>query len=318
MPTRTTSPWYTLTMMTRHTHGDLVWVDVAHPTPDEIRSLMEEFSLDPLIADELIVPSVRNRVDARNDYFYVVLHFPALKHFHAVAGRPVELDFIVGRKWIITTRYDDADPLHQFSTLFEVDTVLDKKNMGEHAGFIFFYMLSELYKSLYDELGHINNRLDLAEEHVFEGYEREMVIELSNISRDLLNYAQALNAHGMMLHSLEAPGVALFGYTYARNIRSVVGEYERLADALNTNRAALDELRKTNDSLLTTKQNEIMKIFTIMAFVTFPLTLFASLFGMNTDTTPILGHPNDFWIIIGIMLSAATVFFAYFKYKHWL
>jgi Mg2+ and Co2+ transporter CorA len=55
-----------------------------------------------------------------------------------------------------------------------------------------------------------------------------------------------------------------------------------------------------------------------MAFVTFPLTLFASLFGMNTEMTPIIGHPADFWIIVGIMLSAAITFFAYFKYKRWL
>jgi magnesium transporter len=305
-------------MITRHSHGELLWIDLVRPTPDEVRGLMTEFSLDPLIADELIIPSARNRVDARDAYFYVVLHFPGFKHLHTVAGRPVELDFIVGKKWIITTRYDDADPLHQFSTLFEVDTILDKKNMGEHAGFIFYYMLSELYKNLNDELGHISDRLDAAEEHIFEGYEREMVIELSRISRDLLNYAQAHPSHESMLRSLEAPGVALFGYEYARHIRNVTGDYERLAGELATNKAALYELRKTNDSLLTTKQNETMKLFTIMAFVTFPLTLFTSTFGMNTIATPILGHPWDFWIIMGIMVSVAVMFFAYFKYKKWL
>ncbi len=55
-----------------------------------------------------------------------------------------------------------------------------------------------------------------------------------------------------------------------------------------------------------------------MAFVTFPLSLFASIFGMNTVATPILGHRLDFWIIVGFMLSAAVVFFSYFKYKKWL
>lgn len=305
-------------MICRRTHGDLVWIDAVSPTPEEVRQLMEEYALDPLIADELMVPSVRNRVDARDDYFYVVLHFPAFKHHHNLAGTSVELDFIVGKKWIITTRYNEADPLHQFSTLFEVDTVLDKKNMSEHAGFIFYYMLSELYKSLNDEIAHLNNRIDTAEEHVFEGYEKEMVLELSQISRDLLNYGQALNTHGVMLRSVEAPGVALFGYTYARNVRNIVGDYERLANALETNRAALTELRQTNDSLLTTKQNETMKMFTIMAFITLPLTLLTSLFGMNTNSAPFVEHPWGFWIITGMMLALATSCFAFFKYKNWL
>ncbi len=305
-------------MMNRYTHGDVVWVDLVSPTQDEIRSLMDEFSIDPMIADELLMPSVRNRVDARDDYFYTVLHFPTFKHIHAVDTVSLELDFIVGKNWIITTRYVEIDPLHQFSKLFEMETILDRKNIGEHAGFVFYYMLTEIYKTLYDELSHVSSRLDGVEERIFNGYEKEMVRELSVISRDILNYSQALNNHGTMLNSLETPGVALFGYEYARNMRSVVGEYTRLASAIKSNKESLVELRETNNSLLSTKQNEITKIFTILAFVTFPLSLFASIFGMNTIATPIIGNKWDFWIIIGVMFSAAISFFAYFKHKRWL
>lgn len=305
-------------MITRHEHGDVVWIDVVSPTHEEVRGLMQEFSLDPLIADELLAPSVRSRVDAREDYFYMVLHVPAFKHLHEIAGTALELDFIVGRQWIITTRYDTIDPLHDFSRLFEMETLLDRKNMSEHAGYVFYYMLNELYRVLFDELTHIGTKLDAAEERVFQGYEKEMVVELSNISRDLLNYTQALDNHSMILRSIETPGVALFGYEYARALRSVLGEYERLADTIKSHRASLYELRKTNDSLLSTKQNETMKILTIMAFVTFPLTLFTSMFGMNTVATPVLGHPLDFWIIVGVMLAVTVAFFFYFKWKKWL
>ena len=61
-----------------------------------------------------------------------------------------------------------------------------------------------------------------------------------------------------------------------------------------------------------------MKILTIMAFVTFPLSLFASLFGMNTLTLPLTGYRGDFFVIIGIMTLATFGFFAYFKYKRWM
>ncbi|KKS30451.1 MAG: Mg2 transporter protein CorA family protein [Parcubacteria group bacterium GW2011_GWA2_43_11] len=305
-------------MLTRQTHDEITWIDLVSPTHDEIRVLMEEFSLDPLLADELLTPSLRNRVDARDDYFYVVLHFPTFKHLHMVSSTSLELDFIVGKNWIITTRYVEIDPLHQFSRIFEMETMLDRRNMGKHTGYVFYYMLSELYKMLFDELTNIGMRLDAAEDRIFEGYEKEMVLELSNISRDLLNYSQALDNHDTMLQSLETPGVALFGYEYARNIRSITGEYARLASAIKSNRESLAELRETNNSLLGTKQNEIMKIFTIMAFVTFPLSLFAAIFGMNTTVTPIIGHKWDFWIIIGIMVAGAFTFFSYFKYKKWI
>ena len=61
-----------------------------------------------------------------------------------------------------------------------------------------------------------------------------------------------------------------------------------------------------------------MKVLTIMAFITFPLSVIASIFGMNTKTLPIVGVPHDFWIIMGIMVFATIMFFALFKYKKWL
>ena len=70
--------------------------------------------------------------------------------------------------------------------------------------------------------------------------------------------------------------------------------------------------------MLTTKQNETIKTLTIMAFITFPLTLFSSMFGMNTEGTPIIGHQYDFWIIIAVMCTVAVFFFAFFKYKKWM
>jgi magnesium transporter len=306
-------------MLTRHQHGSVTWIDTESPTHEEIRALMEEFRIDPLIADELSAPSLRSKVDARHDHFYTVLHFPALtSEKHRVDGRAIELDFIVGKDWIITTRYGILDPLHRFSQVFEVDTVLNKQNMGEHAGFVFFYMLSDIYRYLSDELAHTGIRLDSVEEQIFDGFEREMVEELSFISRDLLNYSEALANHGSVLRSLEQPSVTLFGYQYALHMRRIVGDYELLAATVVNHRESLVELRRTNDSLLTTKQNEIMKLFTILAFVTFPLTLFSSLFGMNTQVTPIIGSENDFWVIVGIMATITIGFFLFFKYKNWL
>jgi magnesium transporter len=81
---------------------------------------------------------------------------------------------------------------------------------------------------------------------------------------------------------------------------------------------SLSELRETNNSLLSTKQNEVMKIFTILAFVTFPLSLVASIFGMNTKYIPIVGHQYDFWIVMGMMTFATILMFIYFKYKRWI
>jgi Mg2+ and Co2+ transporter CorA len=173
-------------MIHRHTKGTFRWVDLESPTTEEVRELMDEFSLDPQTAEDLLSPTLRPHVDSSEGYFYLVLHFPALKHSHT-QSQDQEIDFIVGKDWIVTTRYDTIDPLNTFSKEFEVGSLLGKTVSWDHAGHLFYFMLSRIYAAIGDELEHLDDRLESAELNIFEGKEKEMVIELSRIGRDLLN-----------------------------------------------------------------------------------------------------------------------------------
>lgn len=305
-------------MITRYTHNNVTWIDLESPTSEEVREVMDAYNIHPSVAEELLLPTVKPRVEYyENELIYLILHFPAFKHTHA-SDQNQEVDFIIGKDFLITTRYDTIDPLHKFSKVFEVNSILDKSDIGDHAGSVFFYMIKKLYGAIEHEAEYINDTLREIEHKMFEGHEKEMVLEISKVSRELLNFKQALMHHREVLESFERAAEKFFGENFRYQVRSIVGEYYRVQSIVSANLDSAGELRETNNSLITTKQNEIMKILTIMAFVTFPLSLFASLFGMNTQTLPLTGFKGDFWLIVGVMTALTTFFFAFFKYKRWL
>ena len=305
-------------MITRHELNNLTWVDLTSPTQEEIRQIMDEYHVPAMLGEELLLPTLRPKVERVDGLIYMVLHFPLLRHTHEVEQNQ-EVDFIIGKDVLITTRYDTIDPMHKFSKVFEVNSILNRGAMGhEHVGYILFFMLLKLYGSILHELEYISDELDAVEDRIFQGDERAMVVALSHHSRDLLNIKQALRDHKDMLESFREASVEFFGPAYGTYARKIIAEYFRMYHTLRANIETLAELRETNNSLLTTKQNEVMKIFTIMAFVTFPLSLLAAIFGMNTTYLPIIGHPGDFWIIMSIMFIATLAFFVFFKYKKWL
>ena len=84
------------------------------------------------------------------------------------------------------------------------------------------------------------------------------------------------------------------------------------------NTELLHELRETNNSLLSTKENETMRILTIMALLTFPLALLVSILEIDTVNNPIRHMPYDFWIILGIVIAVGASMYLYFKHKKWL
>lgn len=303
-------------MISRYTYKKLTWIDLESPSKEEVREVMQEYNLHPLAADELLAPTLRPKVDMYNDMIYLIMHFPAVYHTHSNSGAQ-EIDFIIGKDFLITTHYELVDPLHEFSKVFEVKSILDKSDIGNHAGFLFFYIIKELYRILVIELDHIDEQLEDIEDRIFKGEETEMVERISRVNRDLLNVRQAIRPHKEVLDSFEHAGKRFFGSEFEYHLRAIVGEYYKVYTILEGHKETLLDLRDTNDSLLTTKTNETMKVLTIAALVAYPPAIIAGIFGMNV-ITPVDRYDNGFLIIIILMLTTSLSFLIFFKLKKWL
>jgi magnesium transporter len=307
-------------MIYEYKHKSITWIDLENPTPEEVKSISERFDVDPMVAGELLTPTLRSRVDYYKDYIYLILLFPISNSstLDNHTEKTQEIDFIVGKKFIITTRYSTVDALLEFSRVFEVNSILNKGNMSQHAGYIFYYMIQFLYKSLLNRLANIKDLLTDVENQIFAGDERRMVQEISKLDRFLLNYSECTSLHREVLESFANVGQKFFDSDFDYYLHNIVGEYLKVKNEMTSTKEYLHELRETNNSLLTTKQNEIMKVLTVTNYIFLPLALIAGLFNMNTTSMPIVGHPYDFYIILGIMIGLMGAMFVYFKWKKWL
>ncbi len=313
--------WYNFKQMIyEYKNKGIVWVDLENPTSDEVKNIAERFGIDPMVAGELLIPTVRSRVDYYKDYIYLILLFPVSNSstLDNHTERTQEVDFIIGKKFIVTTRYTTVDALLEFSKVFEVHSILNKGNMSDNAGYIFYYMVQFLYKSLLNRLANIRDLLTDVENQIFAGDERKMVQEISKIDRFLLNYSECTSLHREVLESFAIVGKKFFGESFDYYLHSIVGEYLKVKTEMTSIKDYLNELRDTNNSLLTTKQNEIMKVLTVTNYIFLPLALIAGLFNMNTETMPIVGMPYDFYVILSIMIILMGAMFIYFKWKKWL
>src|SRR3989344_6189409 len=118
-------------MLTRYGQKHAAWIALVAPTPAEVRSLMHEYGIDPLIAEELLVPSFKPKVERRGEIIYVILHFPVLR---GLGRQEQEIDFVIGKNFLITARYGTVDPLLAFAQAFEVTTVLGRPLTHQHGG----------------------------------------------------------------------------------------------------------------------------------------------------------------------------------------
>jgi magnesium transporter len=297
-------------MLKKLKYKDITWLDLESPTQEEVRQLGEDYGVHPIVLEELVKPSQRTKVDVYNGYVYLILHFP----FPESEGK--EVDFVLGKDFLITTHYEGINPLHDFARIFETDFTLKRGVEKLHAGYIFFYIMREFYAALEADLHSVNDQLKKVERKVFSGHEREVVEVLAALNRTILDFRWSLKSHREILESLKIVGPELYGEKFHFYFQSLANEEEKLWNMVENIRETFTDLRDTNDSLLAIKTNDIMRALTVAAFIFLPLTVIPQAFGMSLPV-PFHDSPAGFVIIIGFMALASSCLYLLARYKKW-
>ena len=97
----------------------------------------------------------------------------------------------------------------------------------------------------------------------------------------------------------------------------IVDASERIWDMLENYKEVVEALEDTNESVLSHRVNEVLRVLTAFSVVILPLTLIASVWGMNV-AVPGEGDTEAFWLIMGGMMTLLTGMIAYFRRRGWL
>lgn len=307
-------------MVSKYTQNKITWVDLENPTKEEVREVMNTYGLTAEVAEDLLDPTIRTRADIYKNFMYFVLHFPLHSHIKdkLFDKRSEELDFIIGKDFLITIHYSPIEALVSFSKSFETDTLLHNDKITKNPGSLFVHIIYKMYKAVQDKVGDIHTTLNTYEDKIFSGREREMVFALSSMNRVLIYFKEALLSHKDILGLFERVSLQMFGKEFETYIEHIRHEFNKAEQATNSAKEYADELRQTNDSLLTTKQNEIMRTLTVVNFIILPLSVITGLFGMNVESTPLSGNPYDFWMVVLGMAIITVISTLIFKRKNWL
>jgi magnesium transporter len=294
----------------------LTWVDLESPTKEEAESISEEYRLHPLIANELVQSSERAKVDIYENAVYVILHFPIRNR---TTGRitETEIDFVLLENTLITTHYELIDPLHDFARMFEANSYLSSARFGEHAGFLFFAQMKELYRHTLFLLEDVEHDIRDIERKIFTGHETAMVNHLSRSSRMIIDIRSALRSHTEMIKSFTQSAERMYGPEFVNYAAMIEGECLHVTQALEESRQMINDLRKTNDSLLSAKTNATMRRLTAVNVVLLPVGLTTWIFAMNSKFL----YLNDMRSLVTVFASMAgicLILLVYFRSKKWL
>src|SRR3954451_16412451 len=293
----------------------LRWINIERPRPADQAWLEERFEFHPLDYEDVFSRNQRPKVDEYDDYLFIVLHFP---RFDKRVGRlnAAELDIFIGPDFVITLPNEELRPIEFLFERCRANEEVREQHFSKGAGYLLYRIIDSCVDASFPMLRKMGNKLERLEEDIFEGRSEEIVRDISNVKQEIINFRKIIRPQRAALRDLERTR-RYVPEDLEMYFDDIVDASERIWDMLENFKEVGEGLESTNESVLSHRVNDILRVLTAFSVVILPLTLIASIWGMNVHV-PGQGSIHAFWIIVIAMVLILGTTLGYFRYRRWL
>ena len=294
----------------------LRWINIERPAAIDQGWLEERFDFHPLDYEDILSRNQRPKVDEYDDYLFIVLHFP---RFDKRVGRlnAAELDIFIGPDFVITLPNEEVRPVEFLFERCRASEEVREQHFSKGAGYLLYRIIDSCVDASFPMLRKMGNKLDRIEEELFEGSSEDLVRDISNVKQEIINFRKIVRPQRATFRDLERNKARYIPDDLDIYFDDINDAWERIWDMLENFKEVVEALEGTNESVLAHRGNEVFRLLTAFSAVLLPLTLIASVFGMNVHV-PGEGALSGFWAVIGVMAVTLGAILYYFRKRGFL
>jgi magnesium transporter len=296
----------------------LTWIHLESLEPEAVNELRARFGWHPLDVEDVLSKRQRPKIDdyADEGYLFGVLHFPA--YDKAVqrlnAG---ELDFFLGSDYLVTMPNVELLPVTRLFSRCQEDEQFREQLFAKGSGRLLYEVLDDLFDYCFPILDKIAYKLDSIEDDIEDLRSEEIVNDISRVKQEIISYRKIVKPQRPALRLLERHIERFLPENLELYFDDLVDASERIWDLLDNYKEVVEALEDTNESVISHRQNDVLRVLTVFSVIILPLTLISGIFGMNVGF-PGEGTHAAFWVIVGLMVATIVGMVAFFRYKRWL
>ena len=281
------------------TSNGVRWIHIPKPRQATQDWLEARFEFHPLDYEDIYSRNQRPKVDRYDDYIFVVLQFP---RFDRERDRltVVELDLFVGSDYLISMPNAELEPIDSLFARCQESEEVREGYFEKGAAFLLYKVIDHAVDSSFPMLRKMGQKLERIEDEIFEGHSEAVVRDISNVKQEIINFRRIVRPQRVAFRDLERAMDITTPEELDVYFDDVIDASERIWDTLENYKEVIEGLESTNESVLSHNVNDILRVLTSFSVIVLPLTLLASIFGMNV-LFPGEGTSEAFWVIMLIM-----------------
>jgi len=294
--------------------GVVLWVDLAAPTEDELRVLSDVFHFHELAVEDARAELHHPKVDDYQGFLHAILHgidFQESQRRFATH----DVDFFLGPAFLVTVHDGTSRSIARLRELCPRNGFV----LGEGPGLLMHRILDLMVDNYWPEVEKLERRLDNLEKQVFERPRRRLVQDILVLKRDVVELRRVTTPQRDAVARLARREFALIDQALAYRFRDVYDHFVRITDEALTYQDRITSLLDAHLSNVSNRLNEVVKVLTVFATITGPLTVLTGLYGMNVRLPAFPGGEGaQFLWVLGLMAGISGLLLFLFRRKRWL
>lgn len=323
-------------------HNGLSFINLNKPTEAQMIALNKNFGFSLLNLEDYLYKTQIPKFETYKDYNLLVLDIPYVQqaakpkepankpltnvltsHIQAFPKVPSkrrinlgEVDFFIGKDYLVVL-HDEKTP--QIDELFEMCKITSKHRediMGKGAGFLLYRIVDVLVDSSFAYVDAITNAIDSIDRQLEEKSSAHVIDDIYVTRRNIVVFETMIKPALPIFADLEKGKYPALNGEMKQYWSNILDHVQKIWDRLEDNKELIEGISRSHESLLTVRTNEIIRVLTAFTAVLLPLTLVASIYGMNIQL-PFASNPAAFLLVSAIMILLAVAMVTYFKIKNW-
>lgn len=292
------------------------WHYISGFDKEELDFLKKNFKFHPLDLKDITGGLQRSKLDSYKNYLFLIFQLPILDRTNNQVSI-TQVYFFIGKNFLITISNDRNKALNSYFYKVLNNQKSKEEFFGEESGYAFYRILESVLWSSWDIHEHLDKQITKIERNIDEGTDKSAVFAIADMRRAILKLKSIVDPQKLVTNTLSRTK-AEFMPDDIRNYFDDIDDYvEKNWFILESYKDRVLTLHEINESLISYRTTNVIKILTIFSVAFLPLTLLSGIYGMNIDL-PLTEHPGYILSMFAILLVFILGVIGILKKNDWI
>lgn len=294
--------------------GTVLWVDlIGHADMEELGRVAGFYGVPALAIEDAVDIGQRPRLDAFEDGLFLSLRSLSIEKDRSVRREQLALYLTSGV--VVSFQEHDGDSWGPIRARLEYEQAPLRERKADYL----WYALSDaVVDAYYLVMDRIAEDLEAIEEDIFTTLPSDIPQRLRAVRKESVALRRACWPLREALEALPRVSERFLTPESERLFEDVRDHVRQVSEVNEMLREAISANMDTYISLVGMRQNDVMKVLTLVATIFIPLTFIVGIYGMNFEVMPELGVAWAYPLVWVVMVVTAVSLLLFFRRRGWL